>query len=96
MSSEPPGADDGGAEEAALVFGRLPRDPHLARLCERCRGLVDESPTPGSLFSGFVLLCICVAGVLVGVQARGARGGPPRPPLVRAGRARARLAARAL
>ena len=83
--SLPPGADDG-AEKAAVVFGRLPRDPRLALLCERCRGLVDESTTPGSMFSGFVLLCIVVAGVLVGVQARSARR--RLPPLALARRAR--------
>jgi hypothetical protein len=49
-------------------YGALPVGPLLAKATHLARTLLDEATARGAAFSSGVLTCICVAGVLVGVQ----------------------------
>jgi hypothetical protein len=61
-------AADAADEAAASRFAPLPENEHAARAVELCRSLIDEECHAGAAFGSFVLVCIVVAGVLVGVQ----------------------------
>ena len=61
-------AADAADDAAASRFAPLPENEHAARAVELCRSLIDEECRAGAAFGSFVLVCIVVAGVLVGVQ----------------------------